>query len=158
MLVTLDIDDTIRLHGSDAAPEQPINTWRARLFYREPVRAGFCQLCRELREMGCRVGIYTTSERSAGYIRRWMRCYGLTPDLIVNATAHAAAISGKVSAGRSPSKHPGLFGVDLHVDDAPGVAIEGERFGFRTLIVDPSDSGWNSTILTTVKALMEVKR
>ena len=152
MLITFDIDDTIRLHGSTELPEPPLSLWRARLFYREPLRPGFTQLCKDLRTLGCRIGIYTTSSRATGYIRRWMRCYGLTPDLIVNAGIHEAAIAGRYGQDRPPSKHPGLFGVDLHIDDSQGVAMEAARFGFRALVIDPADPDWSVTILEAVRS------
>lgn len=154
MLITFDIDDTIRLHGSSQPSETPASAWLARLFYREPLRPGFRLLCSDLRTLGCRIGIYTTSARPTGYIRRWMRCYGFTPDLIVNAAVHEAAVAGRYRQGRPPSKHPGLFGVDLHIDDSEGVAIEAQRFGFRTLIIDPEDPEWSATILNAVRSLL----
>lgn len=153
VLITFDLDDTIRLHGSSEAPEPPASIWLARLFYREPLRPGFTQLCHDLRALGCRLGIYTTSSRPVGYIRRWMRCYGLTPDLIVNAAIHEAAISGRYGRDRPPSKHPGLFGADLHIDDSQGVAMEAAKFGFRALIIDPGDQNWSGTILEAVRSL-----
>ncbi|HEY1122088.1 MAG TPA: hypothetical protein VGE67_10835, partial [Haloferula sp.] len=153
VLITFDIDDTIRLHGSSQSSEPPAMTWLARLLYREPLRLGFRLLCRDLRALDCRIGIYTTSSRPTGYIRRWMRCYGLTPDLIVNAAVHEAAFAGRHDQARRPSKHPGLFGVDLHIDDSEGVALEAERFGFRALIIDPEDLDWGDTILDAVRSL-----
>ena len=132
--------------------------WVARLLYREPIRDGFIQLCEDLRSQGCRLGIYTTSSRTVGYIRRWMRCYGFRPDLIVNAAIHEAAMSGRFESSRPPSKHPGLFGVDLHIDDSKGVAVEAERFGFRARIIDPEDSDWVVTILDSVRALPTKQR
>jgi len=57
VLITFDIDDTIRLHGSSESPEPPASLWLARVFYREPLRLGFTQLCKELRALDCRIGI-----------------------------------------------------------------------------------------------------
>ena len=82
-----------------------------------------------------------------------MRCYGFSPDLIVNAAIHAAAVSGRFERSRPPSKHPGLFGVDLHIDDSNGVAVEAERLGFRALIIDPENLDWSTTVINTVRAL-----
>ena len=158
MLITFDIDDTIRLHGSSQPSEQPVVTWAARFFYREPIRIGFIQVCNDLRSQGCQIGIYTTSSRPVGYIRRWMRCYGFRPDLIINAAIHKAAVSARFERGRSPSKHPGLFGVDLHIDDSNGVAVEAERFGFRTLIIDPENLDWGASILDSIRRLSTDQR
>jgi hypothetical protein len=152
VLVTFDIDDTIRLHG-DPGPAAVRRSWAARLIYREPLRAGFPDLCMSLRDLGCRVGIYTTSDRSAGSIRRWLRCYGIKTDLIVNASLHRSVVEASFPHHRAPSKHPGCFGVDLHVDDLPGVAVEGRRFGFRTLIIDPGDREWCRAVLAEVTSM-----
>lgn len=154
MLITFDIDDTIRLHGSSQPPEQPAISWVAQLFYREPIRIGFIQICNELRIQGCRIGIYTTSSRSIGYIRRWMFCYGLKPYIIINSAIHETAIAGRYRHDRPPSKHPGLFGVDLHIDDSQGVALEAKRFGFRTLVISPDDINWGISILDAVRAIL----
>jgi hypothetical protein len=155
-LITFDIDDTIRLHGSSQPSEQPVFPWPAQLFYREPLRSGFIRICGELRSHGYKLGIYTTSARSVGYIRRWMLCYGFKPDLIVNSVIHDSAVSDRFGSARPPSKHPGLFGVGLHIDDSAGVALEGEQFGFRALIVDPDDPEWGNTILNHIHALYPI--
>ncbi|MEZ5324146.1 MAG: hypothetical protein R3F19_03685 [Verrucomicrobiales bacterium] len=73
--------------------------------------------------------------------------------MIVNATIHEEALSGLFERGRPPSKHPGLFGVDLHIDDSKGIAIEAELFGFRALIIDPENLNWGASILDSVRAL-----
>ena len=154
VLITFDIDDTIRLHG-DPGPAAARRGWMARWIYREPLRAGFPELCISLRELGCQVGIYTTSDRSAASIRRWLRCYGIQTDLIVNAREHRSVVEASFPNQRAPSKHPGRFGVDLHIDDSPGVAVEGQRFGFRTLIIDPGDREWCQMILAEVSAMLQ---
>ena len=153
VLITFDIDDTIRLHGCPQPSEKPAISWITQIFYREPIRIGFVQVCKDLRTLGCHIGIYTTSSRSVGYIRRWMRCYGLKPDIIINSAIHEAAIAGRYRHDRPPSKHPGLFGIDLHIDDSDGVAIEGKRFGFHTLVIAPDNINWGASILTAVRAL-----
>lgn len=153
MLITFDIDDTIRLHGSSQPSEQPTISWATRIFYREPIRIGFVQVCNNLRTLGCRIGIYTTSSRSIGYIRRWMRCYDLKPDIIINSVSHETAIAGRYRHDRPPSKHPGLFGIDLHIDDSDGMAIEAKRFGFRVLVIAPDNMHWGSSVLEAVREL-----
>ena len=87
-----------------------------------------------------------------------MRCYGLKPDIIINSTIHETAIAGRYRRDRPPSKHPGLFGIDLHIDDSDGVAIEANRFGFRALVIAPGDMNWGATILDAVRALPTNKK
>lgn len=40
--------------------------------------------------------------------------------------------------------------IDLHIDDSPGVKIEGERYHYATVIVLESDADWINTILALV--------
>ena len=92
---------------------------------------------RDLIARNCSIWIYTTSFRSPRAIRRWLRMYGVRAGGVVNQDRHDRVV------GRSgPSKYPPAFGVDLHVDDLPGVAIEGERHGFAAVVVTPDDRDW----------------
>ena len=52
-----------------------------------------------------------------------------------------------------PSKYPPAFGIDLHVDDSPGIAIEGEQHGFRVLVIASDDPGWVTRVLEAVAAV-----
>lgn len=54
----------------------------------------------------------------------------------------------------SSSKYPVAFKFDLHIDDSKGVGIEGERFNFKTIIVDPSDQNWTDKVLREVGDVM----
>jgi hypothetical protein len=44
------------------------------------------------------------------------------------------------------TKYPPQFGIDLLVDDAPGVQVEAERHGFEMLLVAPTDAQWSTTV------------
>jgi hypothetical protein len=48
------------------------------------------------------------------------------------------------------SKYPPAFGFDVHVDDSRGVGIEGERHGFKTIIVAVDDKNWDNSILKEI--------
>lgn len=50
----------------------------------------------------------------------------------------------------SASKFPPAFGIHLHIDDSKGVAIEGERLNFRTIIIEKEQINWTSDILKNV--------
>ena len=50
----------------------------------------------------------------------------------------------------SASKFPPTFGIHLHIDDSKGVAIEGERLNFRTIIIEKEQINWTSDILKNV--------
>ncbi len=53
---------------------------------------------------------------------------------------------------RGVSKYPPAFGIDLLVDDSPGVAIEGQRHGFAVLVVEPTDSEWTVKVSSALDA------
>ena len=50
---------------------------------------------------------------------------------------------GKRPAGKNSRK----FNVDLHVDNLPGVAQEGEECGVNVLVIDPEDKDWTKKVL-----------
>lgn len=60
-------------------------------------------------------------------------------DGIVNQARHDAVAAAS-------SKYPPAFGIDLLVDNAEGVSIEGKRLGFAVLIVDERDTSWCSRV------------
>lgn len=141
--VSFDLDDTLICQPAIPA-EPPPPFWR-RWLTREPLRRGAVELIQTLRNRRCSIWIYTTSYRSPSAIRRWGRAYGLCFDGIVTLTEHDRIV------GRSgPSKYPPAFGIDLHVDDLPGVAIEGKRHSFATIIVAPDDPDWSRPVLAAV--------
>lgn len=69
-------------------------------------------------------------------------------DGVVNQQRHEAVV-GRQGA----SKYPPAFGIDLHVDDSPGVGEEGRAHQFRVLVVSPSDDLWTSRVLEAVQKL-----
>lgn len=78
----------------------------------------------------------------------WLRLYGLYVDGIVNDAVHRRRVrSGDLS--RLPSKWPPAFGIDLHIDDSEGVALEGRQLGFKVLVIRPDDANWVQSVLST---------
>jgi hypothetical protein len=143
MRVSFDIDDT--LVCSTAVPaEPPLGRWR-RLWYSERLRAGTRALMNELTRRRCEVWLYTTSYRSPRYLRGWFRCLGVPIAGVVNQARH-----DRVVGRLGPSKYPPAFGIDLHVDDSEGVALEGRRHGFAVVVVSPDDPEWSARILEAV--------
>jgi hypothetical protein len=109
------------------------------------MRAGTKDLMAELLRRGCEIWIYTTSYRTPRYLRGWFGCLGVALSGVVNQTRHDRIV------GRSgPSKLPPAFGIDLHVDDSEGVALEGERYGFSVVVVSPGDLDWTARVLAAV--------
>ncbi|WP_400193806.1 hypothetical protein [Hymenobacter sp. B81] len=142
MRVAFDLDNTLIRSAHPFALETPRLGWLARLFGHESLRRGTPELMRYCRQQGWEVWVYTTSYRSRGYIRRLFWLHGLGLDGVVNQTLHERDVTARCS------KHPPTFGIDVLVDDAPGVGLEGERHGFRVIVVRPDDEQWVETVKT----------
>lgn len=140
MRISFDIDDTLILY-EDHNPEPNRVPWYLRLFYAERLRAGTVELLKRLANDGWEIWIYTTSDRSIGYIRTLFRFYNITVDDIINQARHQEAFRGR-RGHAVPSKYPSRWRIDLHVDDCEILEKNGERYGFRVLRIDPQDSAW----------------
>jgi hypothetical protein len=145
MRLSLDIDDTIVCAA--AVPVDPPLSWWCRWRYPERVRRGTRTLLAELDRRGCEVWVYTTSHRSPRYLRGWFRRLGKRLGGVVNQSIHERTIGRQ-----GPSKNPSAFGIDLHVDDSPGVQQEGKRHGFAVVVVSPHDPDWVARVLAAVDA------
>lgn len=149
MRISFDLDDTLICYAGNV-PAEPRPAWfRTLLAPREPMRLGTRELAGELKKLGWEIWVYTTSYRTPASIRRWMKGYGIDVTGIVNQTIHERKMA--MLDGQAPSKHPRLFGIDLHVDDCDGVKLEGKWFGFDVVVVEPSDVGWTKKVLEAVR-------
>lgn len=147
MTISFDLDDTL-IPTSRSVPLEPKNILM-RLLGTESLRLGTRQLFRSLRSHGHRIVLYTTSMREPLRVRTMFRLYGIPVDEVVNQQSHNARLGHRAA---SHSKLPSAFGIDFHVDDLPGVAIEGERYGFKTLILGQAESDWVHLVLRAVEA------
>jgi len=75
------------------------------------------------------------------YIKSWFRSLGVRLNYVINQSIHDNAVKQNVSYTRY-SKAPRLFGIDLLVDDLPGVGIECEDQGCDFIIIHPADENW----------------
>ncbi len=141
MLISFDIDDTLMMHGDGYPLDKNRVPWLLRSIFRERLRNGSFDLFKVIQKKGHSIGVYTTSSRKLWYLRWWFKFYGVDLKIIVNQEVHSRVVTAS-RGSRAPSKNPSKFGIDLHIDDLEGVAIEGERFGFRVLVVDTSDESW----------------
>jgi FMN phosphatase YigB (HAD superfamily) len=156
MRISFDVDDTL-VCGPSVPTEQFVSWWR-RYWYPERMRRGTRDLMRRLLDLRCTLWIYTTSYRGPRYLRGWFRSIGIRLEGVVNQDRHDRVIKGKQYPFYPPSKYPPAFGIDLHVDDSEGVAIEGQRFGFRVVVVSPEDPDWAARVLEAVEARMALFR
>ncbi|MCC3157276.1 hypothetical protein LJ737_08500 [Hymenobacter sp. 15J16-1T3B] len=140
MRVAFDLDNTLIRSAHPFALETPRLGWLARLLGHEQLRRGTKALMRHCQQQGWEVWVYTTSYRSSGYIRRLFGLHGIRLAGVVNQTRHERTVTARCS------KHPPTFGIDVLVDDSEGVRLEGERHGFRVLVVRPEDEEWVETV------------
>jgi hypothetical protein len=144
MRVSFDVDDTL-VCAPHVPTEQFVPHWH-RLWYTEKLRRGTNSLMKELIRRRCQLWIYTTSYRSPRYLRGWFRCQGISLAGVVNQARH-----DRVVGRHGPSKYPPAFGIDLHVDDSDGVALEGKHHGFAVVVVSPEDPDWVARVLEAVR-------
>ncbi|MBK8534093.1 MAG: hypothetical protein IPL59_02640 [Candidatus Competibacteraceae bacterium] len=145
MRISFDIDDTL-ICGS-SVPTEPCVSWWRRWRYPERLRHGARALMSELTQRGCRIWIYTSSDRPAHYLKSWFRIMGIPIEGVINQARHERRVGL-----RGPSKYPPAFGIDLHIDDSPGVAMEGADHQFAVLVVSPEDKDWVDRVLSEVDA------
>ncbi|RZL13203.1 MAG: hypothetical protein EOO62_08845 [Hymenobacter sp.] len=142
MRIAFDLDNTLIRGEYNFALEVPKRKFWAWLLGKESLRAGIVELADYCRARGWEIWVYTTSYRSAAYIRRLFWLHGIQLDGVVNQARHDREVTVR------STKYPPQFGIDLLVDDSEGVRLEAERHGFAMLVVSPQDSEW----LTKVKA------
>jgi hypothetical protein len=145
MTISFDLDDTL-IPGTKRF-ETKKQTIIHRLFGLKTIRLGTVELFRELRQRGHRIYIYTTSFRSTVKIKFMFYAYGIPVDTVINQQRHDRQLRENKTR---TSKFPPAFDIDIHIDDSPGLRIEGERFNFKTIIVDEHDKNWGQTILKSL--------
>ncbi|MBK7985795.1 MAG: hypothetical protein IPK11_02480 [Ignavibacteria bacterium] len=144
MKISFDLDDTIIVNNSFECEQQ---TLMQRIFGVERIRLGTIALFKELKAKGHSICVYTTSYRSVGKIRFMFCSYGISIDEIINQIIHEKKVR---SVNMPMSKYPPAFGIDIHIDDSIGVGMEGERYGFKTIIVSVDDNDWVNSIMKQI--------
>lgn len=148
MTISFDLDDTL-IPGLKRFPVERQYLWQ-KIISHERLRKGCILLMHTLKRQDCKVYIYTTSLRSPLYIRLLFLSYGIWLNKIINKSVHDRVLGQK---GMDVSKLPAAFNIDLHVDDSPGVAQEGMRFNFETIIIAEEEDNWVDNILAKIKSL-----
>ncbi|SFQ73685.1 hypothetical protein [Hymenobacter arizonensis] len=136
MRVAFDLDNTLIHCGYNFPLEKPRRYILARLLGGQRLRQGIEKLAEYCQQQGWEVWVYTTSYRSIWHIRKLFWLHGIWLDGVVNQQRHNQTVKVRCT------KHPPSFGIDLLIDDSDGVRIEGERHGFRMLVVAPDDEQW----------------
>lgn len=148
MIISFDIDNTLIPYSDEF--EVTEKGLLSKLLRAEPIRKGTPFLFKELEKRGHTIWIYTTSFRSKFKLKKTFKAHGLNPSKIINQKINQKQL--KIH-NCSASKNPKLFGIDLHIDDSKGVEIEGEKYGFQTLIIETTDKEWTSNILKRIDAI-----
>jgi hypothetical protein len=146
MRIAFDLDDTLlpAMHGF--ATERPVRRLLSRLLVRTRLRLGATRMLKALLDRGHEIWIYTTSCRSRFHIRCLFDIPGVRISGIVTGDSPAPA-------GPCCSKYPPGFGIDVLVDDSPGVRMEGEEHGFCVIHLDPNDENWVAKVLSKIDDL-----
>ncbi|WP_028981456.1 hypothetical protein [Sporocytophaga myxococcoides] len=142
MIISFDLDDTL-IPGAKQFETEKQNIFQ-QLTGQEKIRLGTLILFKELRKRGHSIYIYTTSLRSITGIKLMFISYGIPVDKIINQQRHNSKLREQRTMA---SKFPPAFNIDIHIDDSPGLKIEGERFQFRTIIIHENDKNWTTTIM-----------
>jgi hypothetical protein len=152
MKISFDLDDTLICHQQFAKHEKNRIPLFLRLWLKEPLRLGTTFLMKTLVHNNHEIWIYTSSYRRPFLVRMWLYFYGIKVSDVINQKIHDYYIKNKNNYHR-PSKNPKMFGIDLHIDDSLGVEIEGNKYGFRVLRIDPNDEEWVGKVLEAVNTV-----
>jgi len=148
MIISFDIDNTLIPYQNEFELEE-LNVY-GKLFKAERLRKGTKMLFKMLEAQKHEIWIYTTSYRTKLSLAKTFYSHGLYPKRYINGELNTKYLT---QYGCTSSKNPKLFGIDIHVDDSEGVRKEGERYGFETIIVNPSNENWAFDILEHIEAI-----
>lgn len=151
MKVSFDLDDTLFVSPDNFKTEKELR-FPLNKIYKERLRLGTIELFHYMRENDIEVWIYTTSFRSERYIRNLFQCYGLKLDSVVNGERHAREVQGNKKEAM-PSKFPGKYRIDLHIDDDISVAQNGRTYGFKVFTIGEQDDEWDRKIIQEIERI-----
>ena len=148
--ISFDLDSTLIPNGKEFETEKQHSL--AKILKIETIRKGSKTLISDLQQQGHKIHIYTTSFRSKRKIKRTLKYYGIKVDRIINEKENRKVLNSlKINA----SKYPPAFGFDVHIDDLEGVNIEGNKFNFNVIVVQPSDKNWIQTIKNRINSFKD---
>jgi len=146
MKISFDIDNTLVPYSDEFQVEHKRSILN--LLIKEKLRVGTKKLFNKLEDEKHEIWIYTTSFRPIWKLKLLFAKYGLYPKGFINQVINLKKLKQYNS---NSSKNPKLFNLDLHIDDSEGVKIEGERLGFETVVVSPTNCDWTNQVLNEVK-------
>ena len=146
MNISFDLDGTLIPYSKEFETEKLNKV--AEFLGVEKIRKETKKLIADLQNQGHKIHIYTTSFRSKRKIRRTLKYYGIKVDRIINQSENQEVLK---SLNISSSKYPTAFGFDLHIDDSKGVGIEGERYNFPVIVIEPTELNWCEKIKSVIE-------
>lgn len=146
MNISFDLDNTLIPYSNEFSIEK--RSLFAKFIGIEKRRKGTPRLLKELQAEGHQIHIYTTSFREKIKIRITFKYYGLSINRIINQIENRKTLD---QLNINSSKYPKAFGFDIHIDDSKGVEMEGEKFNFKTIIIQTNDANWEEIIKNKIK-------
>lgn len=149
--ISFDLDDTLVVFGEDRLRDRCLIPLLLRPFFRDPLRQGSHALLHQLHQRGAEIWIYTTSRRSESAIRVWWWLNRL-PKLcgVINQFHHEREMQ-RLGLPCPPTKLPGHWHIDVHVDDSEGVRMEQPSYSSaRIVVISPTDGEWVSHVIEAV--------
>ncbi|NML63887.1 hypothetical protein HHL22_01585 [Hymenobacter sp. RP-2-7] len=151
MRIAFDLDNTLIRNDFDFPLARAKYPLLQRMLSTQLLRSGVQELFAYCRQQGWEVWIYTTSYRSSFYIRKMLWTYGLRADGIINQARHNKQVQVR------STKHPPTFGINALIDDSKGVELEGQRFGFPVVQIEPTNTAWVMTVQTQLQQLASAR-
>jgi len=148
MIISFDIDNTLIPYSDEFEVEE--RKLLSRLFAAESIRKGTIDLFKTLKSKEHQIWIYTTSFRSVLSLKRTFKSYGLSPSRIINERINQQVLK---KHNCRASKNPKLFGIDIHVDDSKGVGMEGDKYGFKTIILETNNEEWVELVISQIELI-----
>lgn len=117
------------------------------------MRLGAVPLLKGLAADGHQIWIYTQSLRGKREVTDWLESFGVSLAGYVNLPLHETACEQHGIVGIRPRKCPHLFGIDVHVDDDPEVAREGQELGFKVILTDPAEVDFERSVYSFLREI-----
>jgi hypothetical protein len=140
MRISFDLDETLIINPVKISAEPELNI-PYRWFYCERLRLGAPELMQRINKNGIELWIYTTSFRPVKYIKKYFKHYGVKIDRVINGQVHQNEVQRDFNEVL-PSKMPGRYRIDLHVDDEIQVKQYGSMYGFKVFLLKEENKAW----------------
>jgi hypothetical protein len=146
MRISFDIDDTLIFYDKEKRRQ-----CRHKLLNGERLRDGTVELFRSLQKEH-EIWLYTSSLRSERVLKLCFLIKRIKIQRVINNAEHLLIIKER-NITKPCTKLPTYYNIDLHIDDSPGVAMEGEEFNYNVLIISPNDNNWTDKIYNHINKL-----